>query len=61
MTGRILGIAGPTVTVDISGLRLYDMVRVGTAGLIGEVVRLERGRAVVQVYEDTRGSTGIGS
>ncbi|HMN01893.1 MAG TPA: V-type ATP synthase subunit A [Geobacter anodireducens] len=55
MTGRILGIAGPTVTVDISGLRLYDMVRVGTAGLIGEVVRLERGRAVVQVYEDTRG------
>lgn len=55
MIGRILGIAGPTVTVDIAGLRLYDMVRVGEAGLTGEVVRLEEGRAVVQVYEDTRG------
>jgi V/A-type H+-transporting ATPase subunit A len=55
MTGRILGIAGPTVTVDIEGLKLYDMVRVGEAGLTGEVVRLEQGRAVVQVYEDTRG------
>jgi V/A-type H+/Na+-transporting ATPase subunit A len=55
MTGRITGIAGPTVTVDIPGLKLYDMVRVGAAGLTGEVVRLDTGRAVVQVYEDTRG------
>jgi V/A-type H+/Na+-transporting ATPase subunit A len=55
MTGHILRIAGPTVTVDIEGLKLYDMVRVGEAGLTGEVVRLEQGRAVVQVYEDTRG------
>ncbi|HEY6007019.1 MAG TPA: V-type ATP synthase subunit A [Geobacteraceae bacterium] len=55
MTGRITGIAGPTVTVDIPGLKLYDMVRVGEAGLTGEVVRLDEGRAVVQVYEDTRG------
>jgi V/A-type H+/Na+-transporting ATPase subunit A len=55
MTGRILRIAGPTVTVDMEGLKLYDMVRVGRAGLTGEVVRLERGHAVVQVYEDTRG------
>ena len=55
MKGRILGIAGPTVSVDIPGLKLYDMVRVGTAGLTGEVVRLEPGRAVVQVYQDTRG------
>jgi V/A-type H+-transporting ATPase subunit A len=55
MTGRILGISGPTVTVDLQGLKLYDMVLVGVAGLTGEVVRLERDRAVVQVYEDTRG------
>lgn len=55
MTGRILGISGPTVTVDLKGLKLYDMVRVGEAMLIGEVVRLERDRAVVQVYEDTKG------
>jgi V/A-type H+/Na+-transporting ATPase subunit A len=55
MKGRVLRIAGPTVTVDIPGLKLYDMVQVGQARLTGEVVRLETGRAVVQVYEDTRG------
>ncbi|KAF0216107.1 MAG: V-type H+-transporting ATPase subunit [Geobacteraceae bacterium] len=59
MSGRILGISGPTVTVDLKGLKLYDMVRVGEAMLIGEVVRLEEDRAVVQVYEDTRG-LGVG-
>jgi len=55
MKGHILGIAGPTVSVDIPGLKLYDLVQVGKAGLAGEVVRLESGRAVVQVYEDTKG------
>lgn len=55
MSGRITGISGPTVTVDCEGLKLYDLVLVGSAELTGEVVRLEQGRAVVQVYEDTRG------
>ncbi|CAH2032126.1 V-type ATP synthase subunit A [Trichlorobacter ammonificans] len=55
MNGVITGIAGPTVTVELTGLTLYEIVLVGSAGLTGEVVRLERDRAVVQVYEDTRG------
>ncbi|MGB9080901.1 MAG: V-type ATP synthase subunit A [Desulfuromonadaceae bacterium] len=55
MNGKITGIAGPTVTVDLKGLRLYEIVLVGRVGLTGEVVRLERERAVLQVYEDTRG------
>ncbi len=55
MTGRITGISGPTVSVDLKGLRLYDRVTVGHTRLMGEVVRLEQDRAVVQVYEDTRG------
>ena len=55
MNGSITGIAGPTVTVDLKGLRLYEIVLVGRAGLTGEVVRLEREQAVLQVYEDTRG------
>lgn len=55
MTGRIKGISGPTVSVELKGLRLYERVYVGEAMLTGEVVRLERDRAVVQVYEDTRG------
>lgn len=57
MSGTITGIAGPTVTVRLGGLRLYEIVQLGDAGLTGEVVRLERERAVVQVYEDTRGLT----
>jgi V/A-type H+-transporting ATPase subunit A len=55
VTGKILGISGPTVRVELSGLKLYERVYVGHSMLTGEVVRLERDRAVIQVYEDTRG------
>jgi V/A-type H+-transporting ATPase subunit A len=55
MSGKIQGISGPTVSVDLRGLKLYERVYVGHAMLTGEVVRLERDRAVIQVYEDTRG------
>jgi V/A-type H+-transporting ATPase subunit A len=55
MSGKIQGISGPTVSVDLRGLKLYERVYVGHAMLTGEVVRLERNRAVIQVYEDTRG------
>src|SRR5512137_2579275 len=58
-TGKILGISGPTVSVDLKGLKLYERVFVGHALLTGEVVRLERDRAVIQVYEETRG-LGVG-
>lgn len=53
--GRIVGISGPTVTVQMEGPRLYDRVLVGDRRLQGEVVRLEQDEAVVQVYEETRG------
>jgi V/A-type H+-transporting ATPase subunit A len=55
MSGRVIGISGPTVSVDLGGLRLHERVVVGEARLMGEVVRLERDRAIVQVYETTRG------
>lgn len=55
MTGRILGISGSTVSTDLRGLKLYERVYVGHSMLTGEVVRLEHDRAVIQVYEDTRG------
>ena len=55
MTGKITGIAGPTVSVDLKGLKLYERVYVGNAMLTGEVVKIEERRAVIQVYEDTRG------
>ena len=53
--GRITGISGPTVAVDVSGLTMFERVHVGKHRLTGEVVRLEGGKAVIQVYEDTRG------
>ncbi len=56
--GKILGISGPTVSVDLKGLKLYERVYVGHAMLTGEVVRIERDKAVIQVYEDTRGLAG---
>ncbi|KAA0889110.1 V-type ATP synthase subunit A [Oryzomonas rubra] len=59
MDGRITGISGPTVTAKIGGVKLCDMVLVGHAGLVGEVVRLEGEQAVVQVYENTLG-LGVG-
>ncbi|MEW6601617.1 MAG: V-type ATP synthase subunit A [Nitrospirota bacterium] len=55
MTGNITGISGPTVSVALKGLRLYERVYVGNAMLMGEVVKIEQDRAVVQVYEDTHG------
>ena len=55
MIGKIRGISGPTVSVDLKGLKLYERVYVGDALLTGEVVRLEQEKAVIQVYEDTRG------
>jgi V/A-type H+-transporting ATPase subunit A len=59
MIGRIKGISGPTVSVELAGLKLYDRVYVGHGMLTGEVVRLEQDWAVVQVYENTKG-LGIG-
>lgn len=59
MTGRILGISGPTVRAGIRGLKLFERVYVGSEMLTGEVVKLERDGAIIQVYEDTRG-LGVG-
>ncbi len=49
-------IAGPVIgAVGLQGIRLFDVVRVGELGLVGEVIRLSEGLATIQVYEDTSG------
>jgi V/A-type H+/Na+-transporting ATPase subunit A len=54
--GRVIRIAGPVVgAVGLENIRLFDVVRVGELGLVGEVIRLSEGLATVQVYEDTSG------
>lgn len=55
MSGRIVGISGPTVVVEAPSLRLYERVLLGERQMMGEVVRLAHDHAVVQVYESTRG------
>ncbi len=55
-SGKVVRIAGPVVrAVGLENVRLYDVVRVGEMGLIGEVIRLSEGIVTVQVYEDTSG------
>jgi len=56
--GRIVKVAGPVVVAEgMTGVRMYDVVRVGNLNLIGEIVELRGDRASIQVYEET---TGIG-
>ncbi|WP_242344867.1 V-type ATP synthase subunit A [Anaeromyxobacter terrae] len=56
MTGRLVRIAGPTVVADgLAGAGLNEIVWVGEERLLGEVIRLERDLATIQVYEETAG------
>ncbi|MBQ8227640.1 MAG: V-type ATP synthase subunit A [Clostridia bacterium] len=53
---KIFGINGPVVTVlGRTDLSMSEMVYVGKKGLIGEVIRLDKDKAVIQVYEETSG------
>jgi V/A-type H+/Na+-transporting ATPase subunit A len=55
-TGKIWRIAGPVVVArGLDHVRLYNVVRVGRAGLPGEVIRLSGDLATIQVYENTGG------
>src|SRR5215471_6045605 len=49
-------ISGPVVVATgVEGAQMYDVVRIGELGLVGEIIRLEGNNATVQVYEDTTG------
>lgn len=41
----------------MGGAAMYELVRVGSDKLIGEIIRLENDTATIQVYEDTSGLT----
>ncbi|GAB6100909.1 ATP synthase subunit A [Thermococcus atlanticus] len=54
--GRIIRVTGPLVVADdMRGSKMYEVVKVGEMGLIGEIIRLERDKAIIQVYEETAG------
>ena len=49
-------ISGPVVVATgLEGAQMYDVVRLGDMGLVGEIIRLEGDKATIQVYEDTTG------
>ncbi len=54
--GKIVRISGPVVVAeDVEDARMFDVVRVGELGLVGEIIRITGNRSTVQVYEDTSG------
>ncbi|EDN69863.1 V-type ATPase subunit A [Beggiatoa sp. PS] len=53
LTGEIIRINGPIVTIQLPGVRNGEQVRVGQLNLMGEVIRLDGEQATVQVYEST--------
>ncbi len=56
LEGEIALIAGPVVKASsMRGAKMYDVVRVGEEGLIGEIIELDGDLAIIQVYEDTTG------
>lgn len=56
LQGKIVRVSGPVVTAaGLEGAKMFDVVRVGEQGLVGEVIRLQGEDATVQIYEDTTG------
>src|SRR5438094_6862859 len=54
--GIVSRISGPVVLASgLEGAQMFDVVRIGEMGLVGEIIRLEGDKATVQVYEDTTG------
>jgi V/A-type H+-transporting ATPase subunit A len=54
--GVIDRIAGPLVIADkMRGCEMYEVIKVGEEGLMGETIRLDGALAYIQVYEDTTG------
>jgi V/A-type H+-transporting ATPase subunit A len=56
MAGSVARVSGPVVIAEgLVDAKMYDVCRVGSLGLVGEIIRLVEGTATVQVYEDTTG------
>ena len=56
MEGRIIKVAGPLIVVEnMRDAKMFDVVKIGTQGLIGEIIEMRGDKASVQVYEETGG------
>lgn len=54
--GTVFRVAGPFIIAKgMTGSRMYELVTIGEAGVIGEIIRLEGETAAIQAYEETVG------
>lgn len=54
--GKIVKVSGPLVVAEgMQDADMFDVVRVGDQGLIGEIIEMREGLASIQVYEETAG------
>jgi len=56
VVGTVQRVNGPVIQArDISDAMMMELVHVGEAGLVGEIIKLKGSRATIQVYEETTG------
>jgi V/A-type H+-transporting ATPase subunit A len=54
--GTIIKVAGPLViATGMKNAKMFEVARIGTERLVGEVIRLNGDTAAIQVYEETAG------
>lgn len=54
--GVVIKVSGPLVVAkNLSGTKIYDLVRVGKSKLFGEVIEIHQNEYSIQVYEETEG------
>ncbi len=54
--GTVSRVAGAFVTAKhITKARMFELVKIGRDGVIGEIIRLEGNTAIIQAYEETEG------
>jgi len=54
--GKICRVSGPLIIADnMKGSKVYEIVEIGKEGIVGEIIGLERNKAIIQAHEDTLG------
>ncbi|MGQ9616070.1 MAG: V-type ATP synthase subunit A [Spirochaetota bacterium] len=58
--GQVYRVNGPVIeAMGVRDAMMFELVRVGEQHLVGEIVKLEGERAIIQVYEDTTGTAPL--
>lgn len=53
---KIKSINGPVIEAEgDADFAMHEMVKIGNRALLGEVIKIEKRVAIIQVYEDTSG------